>query len=149
MFRLAKTTAGAATSTSRTNGGHSAHRDHHELSGPSNVRARPIARYNSDSSNDEPVEDLQPSGILDREAMSGHFSLQNLLGNEPHVTSASHRVNDEDPILLGLVNPAIARSLFDRYVLGEVSHRGPTEVTTYVLDCICNSSGFRLLPGLY
>ena len=169
VLRLSRT-GNVGTSAAHPEAAQSEQQSHHEMPGPSTAAVRndsSIARegtglrtsrhdrssrirlnvhYTSDSSN-EPVEDLQPSGILDREAMSGHFSLQNLLGSgagnsEPHLSGASNRASDGDPVLLGLINLAIARSLFERYVLGRKVLRTSqvgTRVKTYASDCSCSS----------
>jgi hypothetical protein len=64
---------------------------------------------------------LQPSGVLNRRAMRGRYSLHDLLvqndsSDEQQAAAEPEPSTSEDPISLGLVNLAIARSLFDRYV---------------------------------
>lgn len=72
----------------------------------------------SGNANSDAVDDLQPSGVLNREAMRGRFSLAHLLhpsDSDEQVDEAPVGVIDpDDPILLGMINVAIAKSLFDR-----------------------------------
>jgi hypothetical protein len=65
------------------------------------------------------VDDLQPSGVLNREAMKGAFSLRHILStNEGECVEQCGdsvvNVPADDPVSLGLVNNSIARSLFDK-----------------------------------
>ena len=64
-------------------------------------------------------DNLQPSGLLNHQALKGKFSLQNVLS--PTNCSAHQSSEDSpdtvvDPIQVGLVNLPIAKSLFERYV---------------------------------
>jgi hypothetical protein len=62
---------------------------------------------------------FQPPSLLNREAARGNFSLQNVLSTNAEPTSAtastSSSARTDDPIATGLVNHAIATSLFERY----------------------------------
>lgn len=73
-----------------------------------------------DTSSDATVNNLQPSGVLNRNAMKGRFSLHDLLvpGDSDEQNSAADVdvSGSEDPVRLGLVNLSIANSLYDRYV---------------------------------
>ncbi|PNP57349.1 hypothetical protein THARTR1_02346 [Trichoderma harzianum] len=61
---------------------------------------------------------LQPSGLLNQEAMRGKFSLRRILSTtdgdalEPPETSSPGR--PEDPIEMGILNLSIAKSLFEK-----------------------------------
>ena len=61
---------------------------------------------------------LQPSGLLNHEAMRGKFSLRHVLSTNDSdaLESSSDReiVPTEDPIRLGLVNLQISKSLFQK-----------------------------------
>jgi hypothetical protein len=60
---------------------------------------------------------LQPSGVLNNEAMRGKFSLRNVLGvAESEPAGEDSATIMEDPIRHGLINFAIANSLFERFV---------------------------------
>ncbi|KAH6886902.1 hypothetical protein B0T10DRAFT_76029 [Thelonectria olida] len=63
---------------------------------------------------------LQPSGLLNHEAMKGKFSLRCILstsdGDRSEPLSNSLAVSPEDPIGLGLVNLSIAKSLFENFM---------------------------------
>jgi phage-related minor tail protein len=64
------------------------------------------------------LNDLQPSGVLNRHAMRGRFSMQDLLVHSDSDEQAGNSFDDRgvshDPVTAGLVNLAIARSLFGR-----------------------------------
>lgn len=64
------------------------------------------------------ANNLQPSGVLNRNAMKGRFSLHDLLvpGDSDEQNSAvdADTSGSDDPVLLGLVNLPIAKSLYDR-----------------------------------
>jgi hypothetical protein len=65
------------------------------------------------------VDDLQPSGVLNREAMKGAFSLRHILSTNDgdsfeQLADGVMSVPAKDPISLGLVNKTIAGSLFDK-----------------------------------
>lgn len=63
---------------------------------------------------------LQPSGLLNHKAMRGKFSLGYILSTSDGPLDGGRAGTSfaptEDPILLGLVNLAIAKSLFQKYV---------------------------------
>ncbi|KAI8713938.1 Zn(2)-C6 fungal-type domain-containing protein [Fusarium sp. LHS14.1] len=63
-------------------------------------------------------DNLQPSGLLNVEAVKGRFSLRNILSasDEPDEPLPDLPDPDEDPIHLGLVNSSIAKSLFDSFM---------------------------------
>lgn len=65
---------------------------------------------------------FQPPSLLNRQAARGNFSLQNVLSTSPmptaHATSSPSE-NQEDPICKGLLNHAIASSLYQGF--GNVS----------------------------
>ncbi len=72
----------------------------------------------TDNRETEP-DNLQPSGLLDREALKGKFSLQNVLRSAYH--SGPELPEDStpavvDPIQLGLLNVTMAKSLFEKSV---------------------------------
>lgn len=71
-------------------------------------------------------EGLQPSGLLNTNAMDGSFSLKSILSAPKSLPSGTglQRRNSalegastpsDDPVSLGIVNTAIARSLFERW----------------------------------
>ncbi|KAF4467417.1 fungal specific transcription factor domain-containing [Fusarium albosuccineum] len=62
--------------------------------------------------------DLQPSGLLNHEAMKGKFSLRSILSASDESNECSGDGSDptDDPIDLGLVNGPVARSLFDSFI---------------------------------
>lgn len=66
------------------------------------------------------TNNLQPSGVLNRHAMKGRYSLQDLLvhsdSDEQNPSFDHQQIASDDPVTLGLINVAIARSLFDRFV---------------------------------
>ena len=61
--------------------------------------------------------ELQPSGVLNRVAMSGRFSLQYILSSgenaQPPLPDKTVCNLTEDPIQLGIVNLAIAKCLYE------------------------------------
>lgn len=63
---------------------------------------------------------LQPSGVLNQEAMRGKFSLRRILSTadsdamEPPEASPPGR--PEDPIEMGILSLSIAKSLFEKFV---------------------------------
>ncbi|KAI1023770.1 hypothetical protein LB504_004986 [Fusarium proliferatum] len=60
---------------------------------------------------------LQPSGLLNHEALEGQFSLGNILNaEEPVQRQRSRDESLEDPIELGLITPSLAKSLFDSFI---------------------------------
>lgn len=66
------------------------------------------------------VDSLQPSGVLNSEAMRGKFSLRHILSashedthEQATVASQSFAVED-DPIHLGLISYHAAQSLFEK-----------------------------------
>ncbi|KAF2635882.1 hypothetical protein P280DRAFT_501671 [Massarina eburnea CBS 473.64] len=62
---------------------------------------------------------FQPSSLLNRKAARGNFSLQNVLSTRSEPTSAttsSSSARTEDPIAKGVINHAIATSLFERFM---------------------------------
>ncbi|KAF5643384.1 uncharacterized protein FTJAE_3184 [Fusarium tjaetaba] len=64
------------------------------------------------------ANNLQPSGLLNHEALEGRFSLGNIL-NADQETVPRQRSRDEsleDPIELGLITPSLAKSLFDSFI---------------------------------
>ncbi|KAL7908429.1 Aldehyde/histidinol dehydrogenase [Trichoderma velutinum] len=64
---------------------------------------------------------LQPSGLLNQEAMRGKFSLRRILSTtdgdalEPPERSSPGR--PEDPIEMGILNLSIAKSLFENFII--------------------------------
>lgn len=64
---------------------------------------------------------LQPSGLLNQEAMRGKFSLRRILSTtdgdalEPPERSSPSR--PEDPIEMGILNLSIAKSLFENFII--------------------------------
>ncbi|KAK4071521.1 transcriptional regulator family: Fungal Specific TF [Purpureocillium lilacinum] len=73
----------------------------------------------TDNRETEP-DNLQPSGLLDREALKGKFSLQNVLRSAYH--SGPELPEDStpavvDPIQLGLLNVTMAKSLFENFMV--------------------------------
>lgn len=66
----------------------------------------------------ESPEDWSPSGVLSHEATKGRFSLQNVLNadecDEQTSVLASSKNTSDDPIVLGLLNLPLAKSLFQR-----------------------------------
>lgn len=63
---------------------------------------------------------LQPSGVLNQEAMRGKFSLRRILstadGDAMEPPEASRPSRPEDPIEMGIINLSIAKSLFEKLV---------------------------------
>lgn len=86
------------------------------------------ASQSMESIPDSEPASLQPSGLLNHEAMRGKFSLGYILS-----TTDGHPLNTgpndvifapaEDPIMLGLVNLSIAKSLFKKYACTFLSFR--------------------------
>lgn len=74
----------------------------------------PFLETEDDSNN------LQPSGLLNHEALTGKFSLGNILNANrepvPPLGSRPDSIDVDDPVSLGLINPSLAISLFDRLV---------------------------------
>ncbi|KAF4964600.1 hypothetical protein FSARC_7506 [Fusarium sarcochroum] len=71
------------------------------------------------SETDQDIDNLQPSGLLNHEALKGKFSLGSILNaSEEPVLQCMGNLSDptEDPIDLGLINPSIAKSLFDSFI---------------------------------
>lgn len=64
------------------------------------------------------ANNLQPSGVLNRNAMKGRFSLHNLLipgdSDEQNSAAEADTNGSDDPVLLGLVSLSIAKSLYNR-----------------------------------
>ena len=60
---------------------------------------------------------LQPAGLFNDQTARGGFSLNSILNasepSTPNARSEVPRVPADDPVRLGLVNPAIASSLFE------------------------------------
>lgn len=79
----------------------------------------PVSQSHDEASPTQPGS-LQPSGLLNHEAMVGQFSLRCILDTGDGDTSESQGdvspVSEDDPIGLGLVNLSVARCLFDKYV---------------------------------
>lgn len=68
------------------------------------------------SETEDDTNNLQPSGLLNHQALEGKFSLGNILSadQEPVQRQRSRNESLEDPIELGLITPSLAKSLFDR-----------------------------------
>ncbi|KAF5538694.1 hypothetical protein FPHYL_12471 [Fusarium phyllophilum] len=68
------------------------------------------------SETEDDANNLQPSGLLNHQALEGRFSLGNILNaDQEHVQQQRSRDELlEDPIELGLITPSLAKSLFDR-----------------------------------
>lgn len=68
---------------------------------------------------EESNSNLQPSGLLSRQAMGGRFSMADILRGsgeqEQHIEDSVNGYNSEDPINLGLLTTAVAKSLFERF----------------------------------
>lgn len=67
------------------------------------------------------LEDFRPSGLLNKQAMTGKLSLENITHghNSSDVLPGSnetHHSPAEDPVRLGIVNTAIAASLFAHFM---------------------------------
>lgn len=66
-------------------------------------------------------QNLQPLGLLNRDAMEGRFSLENILSvnHNLHMNmlKASSTVPEDDPIRRGFVTYHIATSLFHGYIV--------------------------------
>ncbi|KAL6852084.1 hypothetical protein J3F83DRAFT_771692 [Trichoderma novae-zelandiae] len=64
---------------------------------------------------------LQPSGVLNQEAMRGKFSLRRILstaeGDTTEPPEASPPSRPEDPIEMGILNLSIAKSLYENFIL--------------------------------
>ncbi|KAF5712414.1 hypothetical protein FMUND_8509 [Fusarium mundagurra] len=70
------------------------------------------------SETEDDANNLQPSGLLNHQALEGRFSLGNIL-NADQEPVQRHRSRDdslEDPIELGLITPSLAKSLFDSFI---------------------------------
>ncbi|EXL45204.1 hypothetical protein FOCG_12613 [Fusarium oxysporum f. sp. radicis-lycopersici 26381] len=67
------------------------------------------------SETEDDTNNLQPSGLLNHQALEGKFSLGNILSadQEPVQRQRSRNESLEDPIELGLITPSLAKSLFD------------------------------------
>lgn len=68
----------------------------------------------------EEPNNLQPSGVLNQEAMRGKFSLRRILstadGDAMEPPEASPPSRPEDPIEMGILNLSIAKTLFEKLV---------------------------------
>ncbi|KAF9776028.1 hypothetical protein IL306_005838 [Fusarium sp. DS 682] len=64
---------------------------------------------------EDDANNLQPSGLLNHQALEGRFSLGNILNADqcPVQRQRSRDESLEDPIELGLITPSLAKSLFD------------------------------------
>lgn len=66
----------------------------------------------------EEIPDWSPSGVLSQEATRGRFSLQNVLNadesDEQTTVLESNKNDSDDPVVLGLLNMPLAKSLFQR-----------------------------------
>ncbi|KIL87182.1 hypothetical protein FAVG1_09737 [Fusarium avenaceum] len=74
----------------------------------------PFLETEDDSNN------LQPSGLLNHEALTGKFSLGNILNanreSVPPLGNHPDSIDIDDPVSLGLINPSLATSLFDSFI---------------------------------
>lgn len=69
------------------------------------------------------VDGLSPFSLLNKNAMAGSFSVQNVLAAEPLGTSDARekppeevlQINNQDPVTMGLLTLPTAMQLFDRY----------------------------------
>ncbi|KAH0489779.1 hypothetical protein TgHK011_001277 [Trichoderma gracile] len=65
---------------------------------------------------------LQPSGVLNQEAMRGKFSLRRILstadGDAMEPPEASPRSRPEDPMEMGILSLSSAKLLFENFILG-------------------------------
>ncbi|KAF5978891.1 hypothetical protein FCOIX_5602 [Fusarium coicis] len=70
------------------------------------------------SETEDDANNLQPSGLLNHQALEGRFSLGNILNadQEPVRRQRSRDESLEDPIELGLITPSLAKSLFDSFI---------------------------------
>ncbi|SCV48505.1 uncharacterized protein FFB14_10413 [Fusarium fujikuroi] len=70
------------------------------------------------SETEDDANNLQPSGLLNHQALEGRFSLGNILNadQEPVQRQRSRDESLEDPIELGLITPSLAKSLFDSFM---------------------------------
>ncbi|KAJ4050763.1 hypothetical protein NW761_005560 [Fusarium oxysporum] len=70
------------------------------------------------SETEDDTNNLQPSGLLNHQALEGKFSLGNILSadQEPVQRQRSRNESLEDPIELGLITPSLAKSLFDSFI---------------------------------
>ncbi|KAF5253125.1 hypothetical protein FANTH_1956 [Fusarium anthophilum] len=70
------------------------------------------------SETEDDANNLQPSGLLNHQALEGRFSLGNILNadQEPAQRQRSRDESLEDPIDLGLITPSLAKSLFDSFI---------------------------------
>ncbi|KAF5648061.1 hypothetical protein F52700_1275 [Fusarium sp. NRRL 52700] len=78
----------------------------------------PVAAGAHISETEDDTDNLQPSGLLNHQALEGRFSLGNIL-NADQESVPSQRSRDEsleDPIDLGLITPSLAKSLFDSFI---------------------------------
>ncbi|RSL74081.1 hypothetical protein CEP53_000447 [Fusarium sp. AF-6] len=118
----------------------------------------------ADDDSPVPVEqdNLQPSGLLNIEAVKGRFSLQNILSASDELDEplASLSDPDEDPIHLGLVNSSIAKSLFDSFMavlnpyicqLDPILHTFPhvRQKSAFLFSAILTASAKAFNPVLY
>lgn len=68
------------------------------------------------------LEDFRPSGVLNKQAMNGKLSLENLTHKNSH-SEVDPRLHDanfvpaDDPVRQGIVNSTIAATLFKRHVI--------------------------------
>ncbi|KND88623.1 Protein priB [Tolypocladium ophioglossoides CBS 100239] len=109
-------------------------------------------------------DNLQPSGLLNHEAMKGKFSLRHILSTgdgEPFVMASDvSTAPAEDPIRLGLVNLLIAKSLFENFMtvlnpyicqLDPILHTFPRvrERSPFLLSTVLAMSAKSFNPALY
>lgn len=66
-------------------------------------------------------EGFQPSGLLNKQATTGAFSLKNILSTGPsvqhHTSKDAAAIPEDDPVRKDIVSYHIATSLFEGYVL--------------------------------
>ncbi|KAF4415817.1 hypothetical protein FACUT_13086 [Fusarium acutatum] len=70
------------------------------------------------SETEDDANNLQPSGLLNHQALEGRFSLGNILNADQELVPRQRSRDEslEDPIELGLITPSLAKSLFDSFI---------------------------------
>ncbi|KAJ6437478.1 protoheme IX farnesyltransferase [Purpureocillium lavendulum] len=96
-------------------------------------------------------DNLQPSGLLNHEALKGKFSLQNVLSP---TNCSNHQSSDHspdtvvDPIQLGLVHLPIAKSLFESFMTVLNPYICQLDPSLHTFDYVRQRSGFLLTAVL-
>ncbi|KAF5579102.1 hypothetical protein FPCIR_11242 [Fusarium pseudocircinatum] len=98
------------------------------------------------SETEDDANNLQPSGLLNHQALEGRFSLGNILNadQEPAPRQRSRDESLEDPIELGLITPSLAKSLFDSFITVLNPYISQLDPQFHTLPYVRSKSAFLL-----